>query len=67
MTNDFTLWYDGGTIALLFPVSDDAVAWADAHLPEDAPGVGNAVAVEPRYLPDIITGICSDGLAVRAA
>ena len=67
MTTDFTVWYDGGTIALLSAVSEAGADWADTHLPQDAASLGCAVAIEPRYLDDIIDGIQTDGLIVVTA
>lgn len=60
---DFTL-SGGGTIYLLRPVSAEAREWVDAHIPEDASWLGNAVAVEHRYVEDIVDGILNDGLTV---
>jgi hypothetical protein len=61
---DFTVEYHG-SIFLLRPVSRLAERWVDEHLPEEAPRWGNAVAVEHRYIADIVAGIRADGLGVR--
>ena len=63
---DFTTYYDGSSLVLLTPVTDNAIEWADNFLPDDAPMLGNAIAVELRYIGDIIAGIQSDGLSVAA-
>ena len=63
---DFHLYYDGSSILLLTPVTEAAINWSDSHLPDDAPMLGNAVAVELRYIGDIIDGIRGDGLSVAA-
>ncbi len=63
MTTDFTVRGEG-TIYLLTPNSDAARAWRDEYLPEDAMTLGPAVAVEHRYIDDIISGILQDGLTV---
>jgi hypothetical protein len=53
-----------GSIFLLRPLSKEGEDWAKSHLPDDAQTFGNAVAVEPRYINDIVNGICDDGLVV---
>lgn len=53
-----------GTIFLLRPVSSAGQAWIDEHIPEDAQSLGNAVAVEHRYIEDIVEGALEDGLVV---
>ncbi len=63
---DFHLYFDGSSIFLLTPVTEAAINWSDAHLPQDAPMLGNAVAVEHRYISAIVAGIESDGLSVAA-
>jgi hypothetical protein len=55
----------GGTIYLLHPVTFAAEEWVAEHLPEDAQRLGNAIAVEHRYIRDIVDGARNDGLAVR--
>lgn len=63
---DFTTYYDGSSLILLTPVSDAACNWADQNLPDDAPSLGFAIAVELRYIGDIVAGIQADGLTVTA-
>lgn len=53
-----------GSIVLLHPHTPAAVRWIGEHLPEDAQTLGNAVAVEPRYITPIVDGIRDDGLLV---
>jgi predicted thioesterase len=55
----------GGTVYLLHPLTDAAREWVAEHLPEDAQRLGNAIAVEHRYIRDIVYGARHDGLAVR--
>lgn len=55
---------DHGTIALLQPLTEEATEWVDLHLPDDAPRLGEAIAVEHRYINDILVGIEHDGLVV---
>jgi hypothetical protein len=56
---------DHGSIFLLQPISDRALAWIHEHLPPDAPRFGSSVVVEHRFVADIVTGIRDDGLVVR--
>jgi hypothetical protein len=53
-----------GTIALLRPHTEAADAWFADHIGDDAQWFGNALAVEPRFVGDIIDGLADDGLAV---
>lgn len=61
---DFTV-SGGGTIYLLHPNTLKAQVWVNEHLPEDRQTFGNAVAVEHRYIGDVVDGIRSDGLTVN--
>ena len=53
-----------GTLFLLEPLTDDALAWVDEYLPADHSLWGSAVIVEHRYVADIVAGIQDDGLRV---
>ena len=54
---------DHGSIFILTPVSEAALQWCYAHLPEDAPRWGSvSYAIEPRYIEDIVRGCQRDGL-----
>lgn len=55
----------GGSVFLLHPRSDAGRAWIAEHIPEDAMMLGNAVAVEHRYIADIVAGAMSDDLCVQ--
>jgi len=63
---DFSIEGEGHfcTVYLLRPLTPAAFEWVEEHIPEDAPRLGNAVAVEHRYITDIVAGIQGDGLAV---
>lgn len=63
MPADFTI-ADHGSLWLLFPWSDAAKEWTEAHLPEDALRHGKSIVIEPRYVEDIVTGIVDDGLTI---
>lgn len=54
----------GPSVFLLIPISDEGAAWIDEHIPEDALHHGNGIAVEWRYIKDIVVGIQNDGLSV---
>lgn len=60
---DFTV-QGGGTVYLLCPITDKAEEWIEENIPEDAQKLGVNVAVEHRYIEDIIEGIRADGLTV---
>jgi hypothetical protein len=55
----------GGSVYLLRPLTRAARAWIADHLPADAMRLGDAVAVEWRYIDDIVGGAIGDGLRVR--
>jgi fructose-1-phosphate kinase PfkB-like protein len=61
---DFTVM-GGGSVYLLRPNTEEAEAWVEEHIPEDAMMMGNAIAVEHRYIADIVVGIQNDGLTVE--
>lgn len=60
---DFTI-SGGGTVYLLTPVSDAACEWVEDHLAPDRQYLGEGIAVEHRYIRDIIEGARRDGLVV---
>lgn len=53
-----------GSIFLLIPNTDDAKQWVEEHLPDDAMTFGNGIAIEHRYITDIVNGALGDGLTV---
>jgi hypothetical protein len=55
----------GGTVYLLHPLTRAAHAWIAEHLPSDGLVLGDAVAVEWRYIGDIVGGAIGDGLRVQ--
>ena len=63
---DFLL-YGGGTVYLLTPVSQRGEEWVTEHLPSDAQRLGSGIAIEHRYVCDILHGIHNDGLGVGRA
>ena len=54
-----------GSLFLFRPLTLAANFWIDQNLPEDRQTLGNAVAVEHRYIADIVRGAQADGLVVR--
>ncbi len=62
--SDFTL-YDGGSVLLLKADTKAAKDWEREHLPCDAWRMGSAVAIERRYIADIVDGILAYGLSVE--
>ena len=54
-----------GSIFLLQPLSPAANDWIQENLPEDRLTFGGAVAVEHRYIADIVRGAQHDGLVIR--
>ena len=54
-----------GTVYLLFATSPVGEAWIDEHLPEDALQFVGGIAVEHRFIADIVAGAVHDGLVVR--
>jgi len=54
-----------GSIFLVRPVSSAAQNWLDENVSDDAQYFGNALAVEHRYISDLVEGMKLDGLAVQ--
>jgi len=57
--------YGGGTLYVLMPLSEGGREWIDGHIAEDAICIGSGVAVEHRYIEDILQGIVDDGLTIE--
>ena len=64
MDTDFTIG-GGGTLYILRPNTDAAKAWVDEHIPADAQRWSGGVAVEHRYIGDIVNGILAEGMSVE--
>lgn len=57
---------DHGSAAMLTPRTDEARDWINATLePEPWQWLGGGVAIEPRYLPQIVEGLIEEGYTVR--
>lgn len=63
-STDFDV-HNHGSIALLFPMTEAAHDWVAENLPEDIMTLGAGIAIEPRYLGDILEGIVNAGLSVQ--
>lgn len=57
---------DHGSIAILVPLTSAAADWMARHLNPDHQPWAGGVAVEPRYLPPILSGAVADGLKVES-
>jgi hypothetical protein len=55
----------GGSIYLLFATSSLGEAWVNNHIPDDAQWFAGGVAVEHRYIGEIVAGAVADGLRVQ--
>jgi hypothetical protein len=55
----------GGTVYLLHPLTPAAHGWIAEHMPADALRLGEAVAIEWRYIGEIASGAIDDGLVAR--
>jgi hypothetical protein len=55
---------DGGSIALVVAATPAGQEWLDQHIEPDALRWCNGVAVEHRYLDDMVHGMINDGLEV---
>jgi hypothetical protein len=53
-----------GSLFLLIPLSPPASTWIEENLPSDRMTFGDAVAIEPRYVWAILSGLQEDGLTV---
>jgi hypothetical protein len=55
-----------GTLVLLWPISDMAVAWCEENFADDSIRWSSAYVIEHRYAGDIVEGLAADGLVGRA-
>lgn len=64
--SDFSLFSEGrfSTVYLLYPVSPAAKQWVRDNIGQDATFFGPSVAIEHRYVGDVIDGIVGDDLTV---
>lgn len=64
MQKDFTVTADS-SIAIITPNSDQAKAWWEEYVAEDAIQFGGGYGVELRYIRDICTGIIMEGMTIE--
>ncbi len=62
--NEDALVENHGSVMLLRCKTTPATDWAELNLTDDALRFGDAIVIEPRYVPDIISGMQADGLTV---
>jgi hypothetical protein len=55
---------NGGSVCLLIPVNGDARRWLDENIGEDAIYLGRGLAIERRFVSQIVDGIVADGFRV---
>ena len=55
----------GGTVYLLHLHSIEAREWVEEHVSGERQMLGTGVAVEHRYVLDVVLGMRTDGLEVR--
>lgn len=60
---DFTV-VGGGSVFLLTPLTDDAKNWSDEHIDPEAQKLGNGIAVEHRYIGELVDGIRAEGFTI---
>lgn len=65
---DVKLVYDGGSVGILIPKSDAAQEWFNDNVStEDAVRFGDGIAVEMRYVNNILNALSHDGFIVEFA
>lgn len=55
----------GGSLYVLTPMSEQSTEWIDKHIDPSAQSFGGGIAVEHRYIQDIVEGIKNDGMSVH--
>lgn len=56
--------FNGGSVWLVRPVTEEGRAWLGQTAPDDAQWLGESLAVEPRYLEGVVEAARADGLEV---
>jgi hypothetical protein len=56
-----------GSIALVWPLSTVGLQWIEQNVDGEALWFGGALAVEPRYLDDLVYGMECDGLEIAGS
>lgn len=55
---------NGGSVSLIIPLTREGRRWLDDSIGEDALYLGQGLAVEARYLGQIVEGIILSGLTI---
>lgn len=55
----------GGSIYLVHPQNDAAAKWLSDHVSDEASWLGRGLAVEHRYIGDLVENLRNDGFEVR--
>jgi hypothetical protein len=63
-TADFTL-ENHGSIFLMRPRTKRAAAWLTDTAPDDAQFFADALAIEPRYVPNVAEAARADGFSIQ--
>lgn len=53
-----------GSITLVVPLTPEAEAWIEENVAGETTWFGDALVVEPRYLPRLVDGMASAGLLI---
>lgn len=61
---DVSVFGQGGSVLLVTPNTKAAKTWLRAHVEADAVWLGNSLAVEARYVGDLLAGLREDGFRV---
>lgn len=56
--------YNHGSIWTIHPMTAAAWSWLDTNLGPSCPRLGDAFAIEARYIVDILDGLTGDGLTM---
>ena len=54
-----------GSICMLTPLTLRATFWIDDHIDPTAMRMGSSIAIESRFVQNIVEGIRSDGLTIQ--
>ena len=56
------MFADYGSIWLMFALTESGTEWIEDRIPDNAQTLGKAIAIEHRYVRDIVEGASGDGL-----
>jgi hypothetical protein len=64
---DIRVYEEGGSVALVMPISEQGEKWIDEMIDETAVRLGKSVAVEKRYLYAVLLAMAEDNLFIVPA